>query len=111
MKFKLYYKQEESKLDLLIIKDDYDDVFLSKRLDQPIQFPVINKLEKNVYKYLMKYIKVEDLSVFKTNNTEAKNIEIYNLRKKYNPIIFDALKQFRIDNAEYFIWNTNILNH
>jgi hypothetical protein len=110
MRFKLFFNEKEQKLDFNCLTDSNTDIILPENPEQHVYYPIPNDLQREMKAALMPLIEDEnisqeiaDLQVEIKNILEKRRQLIYDLRMKLNPSIIEVCKQFKEDNAEYFI--------
>ena len=109
MRFKLFYNENECRLDINCLGDNFTDVILPENLDQHVYFPIPSDLAKEIQKDLLAMIEEDDsieLEEFRQQMmaiVEERKKLVHKLRAKYNPMIIEKCKEFREENAEYFI--------
>lgn len=109
MRFKLFYNEQKETLDINCLPDSFNDIILPDNVEQHVYYPIPKELGKQIKTEMMELIDQEDGAAIEEIRqqmlglVQARKDLVNRLREKYNPLIMEKCKQFRDDNAEYFI--------
>jgi len=101
MRFKIYYNQETEQMDFNCLKDKFTDVILPEDPNQHVYFPIPDELQNKIREELLSLFSEKDSEEIQLSSKRKELVN--NLRVKLNPKIIEKCKEFREDNAEYFI--------
>jgi len=109
MRFKIFYNEKDSKLNINCLSDNHSDIILPENPDQHVYFPIPDELKDDIKKELLSLISDEDLESFENINDNIKLLleqrkeMIHNIRKRTNPLIIEKCEEFKLERAEDFI--------
>lgn len=109
MKFKIFFNEQKRSMDIACTKDSNEDIIFPKNTDQHINYPIPQELQNKIKKKLQDKVPQEyaqdfiDLIEEKRIIDEKRNQKIKEIREKYNPEIFKALEEFKLEFVEFFL--------
>jgi hypothetical protein len=109
MRFKLYYNEQTEQMDFNCLKDKFTDVILPDDPNQHVYFPIPDELQNEIREELLSLVTAQDSEDMQLISEQMKALTskrkelVNNLRVKLNPKIIEKCKEFKEDNAEYFI--------
>lgn len=109
MRFKLYYSEKDKLLKINCLKDNFPDIILPENPDQHVYYPIPDELYEDIKKELNSIIPNEYIEIVKDLDEQISDLMkirsecINDLRIKINPVIMERCKEFKLENAEYFI--------